>query len=337
VKLGKYIGFLFGLFFLALIFKELKTSSTDLGHLKEQFFQVHYWYILPSLLPYGICFMLRAVRWQLMLRPVKRISLSSSFSTIMIAWASNNVLPLRMGEIVRTYVIGQKENITVSAALATIVIERIIDGLSLVGICALFFLFETMPSDVIMVEYIASGIFIALLLGLLFFHLQKELCDQIIARSATLLPGAMKQKVPDFFETFRAGIACLRFNLDLVFILGLTMIIWLGEASMYAIIFKSCGLTIPFYGAILAMAIVNIGLVVPAAPGFVGNFQYFAIIALKIFGISPDKAFIFSWIIWLAQIPSLTLTGMVYLFREKFTLKDLKHVRIVEGRAGVEE
>ncbi|RMD99346.1 MAG: UPF0104 family protein [Deltaproteobacteria bacterium] len=337
MKLGKYIGFIIGIVMLVLLLRNI-----DFGEVSHRLGQVHLGLLLLGLLPYAGCFLLRGVRWRLLLGPVKEISFQSALSAIMIAWASNNVLPFRVGEIVRPYVLGKREGIEVSASFATVVVERVIDGLSLVFILALFFLLQDIGGraghDIALVGYIAGGIFLALLTGLLLFEYRKPWFARIF-RWTTIPLGWVSphfvERLWAIFDTFHAGIGVLRSGRRLLGIVALSLVIWSGETAMYCFVLRACGIEIPVTAAYLVMAVINLGLVVPALPGFVGNFQFFATLSLALYGVGKNEAFAFSWVLWFAQVPPVTLVGLLFLAREEFSLKDLRRIRLARAEPAV--
>ncbi len=337
MKLGKYIGFLIGIVMLVLLLRHI-----DFGEVSHRLGQVRLGLLFLGLLPYAGCFLLRGVRWQLLLGPVKRISFRSALSAIMIAWASNNVLPFRVGEIVRPYVLGKREGIEVSASFATVVVERVIDGLSLVFILAVFFLLQDIHGraghDIALVGYIAGGIFLVLLTGLLLFEYRKPWFARIFRWTTAPLRRVsppLVERLWAILDTFHAGIGVLRSGRRLLAIVALSLVIWSGETAMYGFVLKACGIEIPVTAAYLVMAVINLGLVVPALPGFVGNFQFFATLSLALYGVGVNEAFAFSWVLWFAQVPPVTLVGLLFLAREEFSLEDLRQIRLARAEPAV--
>ena len=125
-------GLLISFGFLFLAFRQL-----DFQQMKQAFSLANYWLLIPSLVIIFSSHWLRSLRWQFLLNPVKKIPVGNLFSALLIGYAANTILPAHLGEILRAYVIGRKREISVSSALATIVVERIIDVLSIVLIMAI--------------------------------------------------------------------------------------------------------------------------------------------------------------------------------------------------------
>src|SRR5574342_559594 len=106
------------------------TRGVHLEDVLQQLRQVRPAWLVPVLVSIFLRFWLTAVRWQLLLRPVKRVGVHRLFAITMIGFMANNVLPARLGEFVRAYALGRKEDVAMSSTFATIVVERLFDGIS---------------------------------------------------------------------------------------------------------------------------------------------------------------------------------------------------------------
>jgi len=121
-----WLGVLVSLIFLYLAFR-----GQDLGRLGEELKGANYWWLIPAVAVYFVAVLVRSLRWRYLLQPVKIIPSSRLFPVVVIGYAGNNVLPLRAGEVIRAFVLRRKEGTSASAALATIAVERIFDGLTM--------------------------------------------------------------------------------------------------------------------------------------------------------------------------------------------------------------
>ena len=115
--------------------------------LSAAFRDAKYIYILPTIILLFISFYIRTIRWSVLISPIKKVSVLNLFSVTMIGFMVNNVLPARLGEVIRPVMIARKEKIKVSASIATVVMERIFDVLGIIVIASLLFYFlPTEPS-----------------------------------------------------------------------------------------------------------------------------------------------------------------------------------------------
>jgi uncharacterized protein (TIRG00374 family) len=133
---GFWIGIVVSAIFIALF-----VRGTDFAEVKDAFENANYWWILASLPVYFAGLWLRTVRWQYLLRPVKRVEARRLYPVVIVGLMANNLMPARTGELVRAYVVGVRERISKSAALGTIAIDRLFDGLTLVPMMVIVAIF----------------------------------------------------------------------------------------------------------------------------------------------------------------------------------------------------
>jgi len=100
----------------------------------------HYAWIIPGVLVYGVAVWARTWRWHYLLRPLKPVPLTKLWPVVVIGYMGNNVYPFRAGEVIRAYVLKQKEGVSISASIATVLVERVFDGLVM-----LIFVFIGLP------------------------------------------------------------------------------------------------------------------------------------------------------------------------------------------------
>ena len=135
IDLKFWLGIAVSVFFMALLFRKI-----DFNQLWEALVRVDYRYILLAVVCTFISYFLRAVRWHYLLIPEKRIPLSSLYPATIIGYMANNLLPARLGEFVRAFVLAQREGLKTSAVFASLVIDRLFDGFT-VMLILLFTLF----------------------------------------------------------------------------------------------------------------------------------------------------------------------------------------------------
>jgi len=154
-------GLLISAGFLYLAFRKL-----DFLQMKQAFSQANYWLVIPSLAILLISHWMRSIRWQYLLLPVRKVPVSSLFSALLIGYAANTILPAHLGEVLRAYIIGRKQHVSGSSAMATIVVERIIDVLTIVLIMAVTLVIYPFPNWVKRSGYIMLFFAIGLLIFL---------------------------------------------------------------------------------------------------------------------------------------------------------------------------
>ena len=161
-----WLGIAISLLFLYLALRGLGLK--DLGQALEG---ANYWWLLPGIAIYFVGVWARAWRWHYLLRPIKRIPTARMFPIVTIGYAGNNIFPARAGEVLRAIVLKRQEQVPISASLATIIVERVFDG-----VVMLAFVFLNLPElarltvnsgfvgDIRTLALVGSGVFIGVLL-----------------------------------------------------------------------------------------------------------------------------------------------------------------------------
>ncbi len=145
----KMILFIAGIL-ISIICSWLFARKIEWSHLSSAFRDAKHIYIIPTIILIFISIYFRAVRWSAIISPIKKVSVLNMFSAIVIGFMANNILPARIGEIIRPVMVARKENIKLTASLATVVMERVFDILSIIVFASLFFFF--LPSDTLEVR-----------------------------------------------------------------------------------------------------------------------------------------------------------------------------------------
>src|SRR5690348_8791657 len=154
-----WLGLVVSVFFLILVFR-----GQNLGDLWNALRQANYAALIPALVLYFAGVAVRTVRWQILLRPVlAKSNLIKLYEVVVIGYMANDVLPARLGEVVRAFVLNRRTGVTKSAILGTIVVERIFDGITMVGFIAVSALFITLNSELDNLLKLGSGLFIVVL------------------------------------------------------------------------------------------------------------------------------------------------------------------------------
>ena len=167
-----WLGFAVTGAFLAVLFLKI-----DLDGMRSALAEANYVYLLPAVLVYFASFYARAVRWRYVLGPFARVRANRLYPVIMVGYMANNVLPMRLGEVARSYYLSTREPVRASTALATVVIERVFDGLTLLFFLAAAALFlpvpglaDRMADSVSVPVWLLAIAVIAPFVGVLFTH-----------------------------------------------------------------------------------------------------------------------------------------------------------------------
>lgn len=285
--------------------------------------QINLWWILPGLALYFLAVLVRSLRWQFLLTPIKKISIATLFPIISIGYMGNNVFPLRMGEVLATVVLKRRENVSISGSLATIVVERIFDAVVVVGFVLLNLGQLTgfpgtgalsqlggLATWAAVIFVVGLGVFIAVAMfpkpAMRFIH-------GIIYR---VLPESLREPVVNISDRFLEGLIRLRSPKDAVMIFLITTLIWTLETGLYWSVDRALGLGLTFGQLMLLNGLVNLVLLVPAAPGGLGTFDAAGRAILETFAISAEPALGYTLILRVALWLPITLLGTIFFIRE---------------------
>lgn len=279
----------------------------------------------------------RAWRWQLIARPLDRVPLDRMFHLTNLGYMANNLLPMRLGEVLRAGALGLRSQVPVAGALATIVLERMMD---MIGALSVLVLMVLMQGDLLDAAGAASpealgaldrfrslapllatgaGLGLAFLLLLVLFRERSlVLSEALLTR---FLPARPAARLHRLFATFSSGLEILRSPWEALLLLAQTSLLMGCYLASLACMVHAYGLhqemalfgQAPFASLLMLLVFVSLGYMIPAAPGAFGTVQYFTALAMGLIGAGAEEATSFALgnhlITWLV----LTVLGLVAL------------------------
>jgi glycosyltransferase 2 family protein len=290
----------------------------------------NYWWILPGVAVYFVAVWVRAWRWHYLLRPIKVIKTRVMFPVTCIGYMGNNIYPARAGEVLRAVILKRREGVPISASLATIIVERIFDGVVMlafvfVNLAQLARLAEiSIPvgSWNITIQSLATwgsaaffGALLLFLLAAMLPRLTARIGQWFIDR---LLPSRIREKTSGIMHKFLDGLASLRSPANVLMVFLTSVIIWLLETVKYWFVLHAFGLQgeVSFFTLMLMNGIVNLATTIPAAPGYLGTFDAPGIAVLVAEGVDAAIATGYTLVLHIALWVPITLVGAYYLARE---------------------
>lgn len=319
------VGVLITIFFLW-----LAVRNVDIAKIREALGQASYRYLIPAAIFCAVGYLLRTLRWQRILAPTTPVSFSRLFPVLMIGFAANNLLPARIGEFVRAYLLSRRERARTSLALATIVLERVCDGLMLITLMAVTIIFVPIPVDdpkIEVVEFVAAGIFGVAAIGLVLLLFAPRPILAIVRFCLRPLPQRLEARITGLLDAFIAGLEALRSPLAVAKIAGLAALIWACEAATFGSVLLAFPLGLErgqwIAAALFLLVFVNLGIMIPSAPGYIGTYQLFATIALGAFAVAPEFGLALSLVVHALQYSIVTGIGLVCLWRLGLTPRSL--------------
>lgn len=299
------------------------VRDVSLDELMGTFSQANYLYLFPALVFTFLFYWLRAIRWRHMLSPIKQVQTSQLFSITVIGFMVNNILPVRIGEVVRAYILGNRENLSKSLSLATVVVERILDGLTILAFLIPGLLLLTFPP---VVKSAAIGLlffYACLIIFLFLLTFYAGLAARIVRRIVAPFSSVLADRFIGMLRSFCEGLKIFKSGSQVFWIFLYTVSIWVAASLIVMMFLYSFHFSVPLYASFVLLAVIAVGVAVPAAPGFVGPLQMACIIGLAIFGIPKTESLGFSIVYHASQYIPVTLLGLYFMWRSHLHLKDI--------------
>jgi len=281
--------------------------------------------LLVSVVTYG----LRAWRWGFLLEPLGRVPFARLFPVTMIGFLAGLVIP-RAAEVLRPYLVSRSHGIATSAGFATIVVERLLDLLTVLTLFAAYlFVLPAPPQqthgpllDLLKVAgaLTAAGA-MAVVMLLVAFHRNAARAMRVLDGVFARLPARLAEPAGRGLRAFGEGLAVLQAPYShLLAVVGQSFALWLAIALGFALNNAAFGIVLPFHATFLLIAFLTVGVSIPT-PGMVGGFHAFYLLAMsQAFGTPKDTAVAAGLTAHaLSNLPVLIL-GLVYLGREGLTL-----------------
>ena len=270
--------------------------------------------LLAAILLWLGAYVIRAVRWKVFLDPISPTKLYDSYQGLMIGFAANNILPLRAGEVVRSYVLHHlNPRVSTSSAFATVAGERLFDGIAVVIYTIIGTTVLSLPTWGSRAVGIGSVLFGMALVTFLVMVFNQSRITIFTNKILFFLPLKLRERGVRMMDHFISGLISLKSVNALSRIFLLSMVAWGVEVIFYLLATRSFGIQLNFLGAAFLMGIINLGVMIPAAPGGVGTYQFIAVQSLLLFGISESRTFGFALVCNLLQNLSVIGIGLYFL------------------------
>jgi len=308
-KIRFFIGIM-----VSLLFLYLALENVDIRVVAASFRNIDFRYLALCIVCQFASLFCRSYLWKNILSFEKDVRYRHSFEALLIGYMGNNVLPFRMGEAMRAYAMGKKEGISRTLSFASIILERLIDLFTLL----LFFL--TLVLLMKLEEWIIlSGIvvFAFLILAILFLYAVASdflsLPSALYKIAIRYIPEQLTGTVERIAGSFVKGIKLIRSLQQALWLVFLALMAWILWTAILYFGLKAFHLNLPMTATLLLSVVVNIGVMVPSSPGFIGVFQYLCIISLSVFSVSKEVALSFSFLVHSIQYIPTTLLGWLFL------------------------
>ncbi|RJQ49215.1 MAG: UPF0104 family protein [Nitrospiraceae bacterium] len=339
-SLHLFIGLVIIVLSLYYAFKGVKLSE-----LSHALMSVQYVYLVPATALIVISYVLRAMRWRYLVRPIKDVKTSALISPLMVGFMSN-MLPARAGEFIRAFLLSKKERISFSSSFATIFIERLFDLIVLLFLIIWVLLFmpeafspKNQGSEYMIIDKIKIfGVFIFLLcLFIILFsallQFKNHWAMNLVGICVKPLPQKWKEKIYELVNSFTEGLNIIRDRNGFIATVFLSFLIWATFVIIYYPLLLAFGIAseLPVVSASLVLTLaVSVFITLAPTPGFLGSYHLACVVALHgIYGIQKAVALSYGIVAWLLAMGLTVVIGLI------FAIKD--HVSFGELSAGKEQ
>jgi len=267
---------------------------------------------------------IRAWRWQILVKPIKDVSFEPAFSSIMIGYFGNSVLPFRMGEFLRAFVVADKTSLTASTAFGTIVIERILD---FIGLSTVILLIMTVYPLASVGGSIIIGVIGLSLTAFIFIFLFGGFKSSLLVKieKSSLLRIGLLHKILLFIKNFLDGATTIRATNKLGIILLYTLIIWIMYYCSTYLATIAIGIELEWFGFGVLLISTTLAISIPAAPGYIGTYHAAAVYILtNLFDVGRSNAQAAAIILHAVGTIPIVIIGAGYFLNSSLNFKDIK-------------
>ena len=266
---------------------------------------------------------IRAQRWRVLLRPLGDVPLHPALSATAIGFGANSVLPFRVGELIRPALLARRVGVGMSAALSTIVLERLFDMLLVIGcFLTVSLVYPDVPPEMRQGAFALAALAALAFVVLIVMQRHREAAEALMGRLLARVPGG--DRLHALARSFMQGLSGLRDLPTVLVVLGYSMYLWGVITLTFMFSFLALDVQVPLLAASLTTVVVVAAAVfLPQAPGFVGTWQFGCVQALKLFGVSHEVALGYSLLTWVIQMAvNISLAGL-FLAREDLSVGQL--------------
>lgn len=309
--------------------------NANLGRVWSEVLGVRWDLLLAGVVLTLLAYLFRVERWRHLLRPIGNPRFSSALRATVIGFAANALLPGRVGEVVRPFILARREHLSATATFATIVIERLLD---LVVVCLIVAGFVTLVGSQMSAAsarlldtmetaaLVAGAAAVAALAGVFVLAADPTRAGRVVHRLAVWAPGGVVRPVVAFAERFLEGLAVARQARPLGVALAWSIPLWGATALSIWCVTEAFGIHVPLSGATILMALIVIGVAVPTPGGVGGYHAAYQLGATVLYGAPDDRAVGAALVMHLVSFGPITLLGLVFMAQDGLGLRGMRQL-----------
>jgi uncharacterized protein (TIRG00374 family) len=255
------------------------------------------------------------------------VKFGEAFVAMLIGMFANNVLPLRLGEVVRGYVLSRKKNLSFTYACSTVALDRFFDltGLLLLTLISLAlpsFPRATLPPRVYDGIYIVIGVLVLCVLLIILLS-RKSISDHLSKRFLTVEKSFLSRLTTQILQ-IQENLKRIGSPFTIIFFVVISFCTWLSMSIALYTVIRAVGVDLPFACVPFVCALLNFGITIPSSPGYVGVYQFLIVYLLSIFGVPKSEGFTVSILYHASWYVPYTIVGFSLSLREHLKIGDMR-------------
>jgi uncharacterized protein (TIRG00374 family) len=304
------------------------THPRELGNALED---ANYWWLVPAIGVLFVAISARCIRWSILMRPVAPMSPARLFPYAIIGYMANNLLPARAGELVRAYVLGDREGVSKMGTFGTIAVERLFDGCTLVLMLLVAGAFVGFESGRLQaIALVSSVLFATAVIGFYVLTLREERAKRVIHWFLRFLPARFEHQAEAMADSLVGSLRSVHDARSLFFVVFFSAVAWVIEAGSYAVIGQGFDLGVSFGHYCLLLAAANLAIIIPTFFGGTGPFEWAAKLVLVGAGVDDGVAGAYSIVAHAVILIPTTIVGLILLWSFGVSFRRITHVDVQE-------
>lgn len=300
----------------------------DLAKLVDAFRTMETVYLIPAIGLTFVSYYFRAVRWRFLLLPIKRVSMWPLISATLIGYMANNLLPARLGEFVRAYVLAQREELPTGQVFATLVLDRLYDGFTVLLILLITFFTVKLPTGMETIQqamvtggYVTLAVYLCCIAFIVVLRRRTAWTLGIVETVLRPFPEKIGSCIVVALSSFIGGLRISTRTVELLALLATSLVIWTFATWPIDLILRAFGIMLPITAAMFIMVFLVFAVMVPAAPGYVGTYHAACVYGLMAFRIPLEQAMSVALVIHGISFFPVIIAGLFCGWRDNLSLR----------------
>ncbi len=313
--------------------------NIDIPKVWDALKSIRFSYLIPAILIVTVTFITRAVRWRYLISSIKVVRTTDLFAPLIVGFMGT-IVAGRAGEAIRAYLLGKREGINVSAALATLLVERLLDLLIVILLLFWVLLFNAdvftgpninspqLKGYMVTFGWISMSGFIFILTFITLLLYRTDLALKTVSFFTYPLPEKWKEPIIGMVHSFTEGLHIVKDLRSFLTAFLLSAFVWGTILLMHYPLCMAFGITdkLPLFNAIVMLTLSGaIFIALDPSPAFFASFHFASVAALhELFGIQKEVALSYGIVNWSVSMGFIFVLGTFFVLKDQISFKELK-------------